>query len=269
MKKAKRSSDIQRDHLSINSPHPDQSPLPKNEDYFDEEDVKSMQDENKRLKEEMIVLKASTPNELLLKDSKEIHVKYQLLVTECDKLNRERELKSSSNDQLVTQMANLEFKVSTLTKENSIKSERVVDLLTEIKTLKHIKLQMEEYEKVIARLEQELLRQRKNAQIIHIVKPFAQVLGYIVGEPVQYRIKVESNQGSYEIKKRYKEFLTLNGELCKNRKDLPKFPEKMLIGNRAEENLKKRCDGLTSFVDFISGDKELLQTKAVQVFFAK
>lgn len=268
MKKTKRSSHVDKLDPSVtNSPKPVIEK--ENDDYFDAEEVKSLEDENTRLKEEIELLRKKTANSVLLEENKELFSKLQRALSENEMIKKQNDLLRSSPDSNYSkQVVNLEERLQESLRDNEIKSERIVDLLTENKKLSRLRPMVEDYELKIAKLERQV-KEAMTDKSATIVKPFATVIGYVDGEPVMYRLKIECTTGSYEIKKRYKEFLALYREISKIRTNLPRFPEKMIIGNHQDQYLRRRCEGLALFVDYVCNDSELLASKNVVGFFAK
>lgn len=230
---------------------------------------KKLEDENKKLKEMIENLKQSANNELV-KENQTLFIEIGHLKEEVEKLKKEKELLTvnPNHDELIKMVIDLEFQNKNLLKENEYKSERIVELLSENKKIKSSKVENEEYINKIAKLEQEISTLK--GKVPSQNKLYAEVVGYIDGNPVYYRVKVTQNNDSYETRKRYNEFYTLYQELQKLKvKDLPIFPEKLLMGNRNVQNIVQRCEMLGKFVEFISNNRELVSQKFILSFFGR
>lgn len=230
---------------------------------------KKLEEENSKLKELIENLKLNANTELV-KENQKLFIEVEHLKEEVLKLQREKEVLAinPNHDELIKMVIDLEFKNKSIIKENEYKSERIVDLLSENKKIKSSKVDNEEYINKIAKLEEE--NQLLKGKLPSKSNLFAEIVGYIDGNPVYYRVKVCQNNESYEIKKRYNDFYTLYTELQKLKiKDIPTFPEKLIMGNRNVQILVQRCELLGKFVEYISSNKDLVTQKFILSFFAK
>lgn len=88
------------------------------------------------------------------------------------------------------------------------------------------------------------------------------------GDHYEYVISIalsENKNESWEIVKRYSEFVELNNKLFKEiGAKPPRLPAKKLITN--DQTLRKRKNGLESFLKILLNEKIYLKTKAVQDF---
>jgi len=89
--------------------------------------------------------------------------------------------------------------------------------------------------------------------------------------PVMYPVKVKIQNDEYKVHKRYKQFLALYTELKKTKfeKDLPGFPDKILLGNDKSENIWYRVYLFRRFVRFIMKNEELRKDEKVIEFLKK
>lgn len=89
--------------------------------------------------------------------------------------------------------------------------------------------------------------------------------------PVYYTVEVKDNSDKYKVERRYKQFAQMHEVLktTKFEKDLPKFPEKLLLGNENLENLWYRTYLFRDYLKFIAQNEELLQHEAVKEFLKK
>jgi hypothetical protein len=109
----------------------------------------------------------------------------------------------------------------------------------------------------------------ENAKKKHPIILNANIISYQNGKPVYYNVQVQTIFETYEIQKRYSEFLILHQEISKLKGYvLPHFPEKMLLGNQSQQNIKKRFDQLQIYLQFIVSKSELLSDENVKVFLA-
>jgi hypothetical protein len=106
---------------------------------------------------------------------------------------------------------------------------------------------------------------------IDLSESFVSVTGYKIGKPVLFSVVVDSNDGTYEIWRRYKQFLALHTALqsVTKRYTFPQFPQKLILGNKNEENVKKRMNMLDVYLQRVSGELEFIKTDAYKKFIQK
>jgi uncharacterized protein (UPF0335 family) len=147
--------------------------------------------------------------------------------------------------------------------------EKVESLLKTI--LQYVSKLTEEKKTVFTQFEKLSLSTRENAPVKTDLPYKLEIVEYIVGKPVYFRLRITMDQHAYEIMKRYSEFSDFNAELHKitHKFKFPPFPEKIIIGNTQDSKLEERKNMLNVYMNAICEMKDFYTHPTFKKFIRK
>eukprot|EP01080_Neovahlkampfia_damariscottae_P003833 gene3833-6993_t len=237
----------------------------------------ALHQENLELKKQIDFLQSHSGQEEILKEAEKLEMEKTGYEEKLNKSLHQISELEYENKELRRLIDSKDNRIFQLLKENSlngVSSNQLVVPQTVINNRKSIEELHEDdkaFQTTIGKFEENL---KKNTEIIQNAKKYpiilnANIISYQNGKPVYYNIQVQTILETYEVQKRYNEFLSMHQEISKLKGYVfPHFPEKLLLGNQASQNIKKRYDQLQVYLQFIVDKSELLSHEAVQSFLA-